>query len=135
MSDSPDRNARVLPPWVINLFFAVGIASSVAIRLLIVLNHVAREWVRPCWYLGVSGYLVFFAYRYLITRRRRRLIADCRLVEKLAAGEALSAEEQAALEYVVQSVAKSRENINYLAIFALSFAAIAADVLLSLMGK
>lgn len=128
-------NKHMLPAWCINSFFAVGIVSSVAIRLLIVFNHVARDWIRPAWYAGVSGYLVFFAYRYWISRRRRRLIERHGLIEKLAGGEPLTPDEKGALEYVVQSVYRSRESLNYLAIFALSFAAIAADLALSLAGR
>ncbi len=125
---------RILPGWVINAFFALGITSSVAIRLLIVFDHVARHLVRPAWYVGVSGYVIFFAYRYAITLRRRRLIREHGLIEKVAGGEPLGVEDREALGYVVQSVAKSRENVNYLVIFALSFAAIAADVCLTLFG-
>ncbi len=125
----------MLPAWCIDLFFAIGIASSVAIRLLIVFNHVARDWVRPTWYAGVSGYLVFFAYRYWISRRRKRRIERNRLIEKLASDEPLTPDEKAALEYVVQSVYKSRESLNYLVIFALSIAAIAADIALSLANR
>ncbi len=128
-------NRHILPSWVINLFFALGLLSSTAIRLLIIFDHVAREFVRPAWYVGVSGYVIFFAYRYAITRRRRRLIEQHDLVAKVKSGTELSTDEREALEYVLLSVSKSRENLNYLVIFAFSFMAIAADIILTLTGK
>ena len=129
------RNRHILPAFYINLFFAVGVASTACIRLLIVFNHVAQSLIRPTWYAGVAGYMVFFAYRCWITRRRRRLIEECGLVGKLERDEPLSAEEKEALQYVVLSVARSREVLNYFVIFALSFLAIAADLVLSLAGR
>ena len=85
---------------------------------------------RPVWYFGVTGYTVFFLYRYRISQRRKRTIEQSGIVEKLRAGEALTAEDREATLYLVNSIRKSPEDWNYLAIFALSVVAVILDLLI-----
>ena len=87
-------------------------------------------WVRPVWYFGVIGYLLFFVYRYYISLRRKRTIAQSDIMEKIRAGAALSAEDRDAALYLLNSIRRSPEDWNYLAIFILSIVAIGLDLLL-----
>jgi hypothetical protein len=121
----------MLPAVYINLFFAIGILSGLAIRSLIVFNHLNKDLIRPAWYFGVAGYMIFFAYRYVISQKRKRLIADAQLIEKLNTGQPLAEADREAVEYILLSISKSRENINYLFIFAMSLLAVLADVVLT----
>jgi hypothetical protein len=86
--------------------------------------------VRPVWYFGVIGYMLFFMYRYFISQRRKRTIAHSDIIEKIRDGVALSAEDREAALYLLKSVRASQEDWNYLAIFVLSIIAIALDLLL-----
>ena len=120
----------VLPESVIVTFFLLGALSSVAFRAIILFQKFGPAWVRPVWYFGVIGYMVFFIYRYGISLRRKRTIAQTNIIETLKGGAALSAEDREAALYLLSSIQKSREDWNYLAIFILSVVAIALDLML-----
>lgn len=121
---------RLLPKPIIVAFFLLGVLSSVAFRAIILFQKFNPQWVRPVWYFGVIGYMIFFMYRYGISLRRKRTIAQSKIIEKLRGGGLLSSEDREAALYLLSSVQKSREDWNYLAIFVLSIAAIAFDLLL-----
>jgi hypothetical protein len=120
----------VVPRWAVYLLFIVGVLSAVAFRALIVVGHVAPSYMRIVWYCGVTGYLIFFLYRYIISRRRKRIIRDVDLLSALEEGKALTADERKAMVYVVTSIDRSLETYNYYIIFALSLAAIGLDLYL-----
>ena len=121
---------KIVPKPVIVSFFLLGLLSSVAFRAIILLQKFSPAWVRPVWYFGVIGYMFFFMYRYYISLRRKRAIAQSDIIEKIRAGTMLDADDREAALYLLNSVRKSQEDWNYLAIFVLSIVAIAQDVLL-----
>lgn len=121
---------KVVPKPVIIGFFILGLLSSVAFRAIILLQNYKPGWVRPVWYFGVIGYMLFFMYRYYISQRRKHAIADSGIIEKIRTGATLSAEDREATLYLLNSVRASQEDWNYLAIFVLSIIAIALDLLL-----
>jgi hypothetical protein len=125
------RSPHTVPPLVINVFFLIGVISALSFRALIVFTHVSPQWFRPVWYLGTIGYLIFFLYRYWISHKRKNAIRQYGLLEKLRGGTSLSGEEREAVVYLLSSITKSREDLNYLFIFILSFLAVAADLILS----
>jgi len=49
----------IAPAHRIYGFFLLGLSTAIAFRALIVLDHVQPAWVRPVWYFGVLGNLVF----------------------------------------------------------------------------
>lgn len=122
---------HTVPSSVINLFFLIGVISAVSFRALIIFTHVHSEWFRPVWYIGTIGYVIFFLYRYWISHKRKRAIRQYALLDKLQGSDELSAEERQVLVYLLSSLAKSREDLNYLLIFFLSILAVAADLLMS----
>jgi hypothetical protein len=121
---------KIVPKPVIVGFFLVGLLSSVAFRAIILFQKYHPGWVRPMWYSGVVGYMVFFMYRYYISQRRKRAIAQTSVIDKIRDGAALNAEDREAALYLLNSISKSQEDWNYLAIFVLSILAIVLDFLL-----
>jgi len=115
---------------MINLFFLVGLVAACSFRILIVFSHTYQDLFRPVWYLGTVGYLFFFLYRYAISQKRKMAIEQYGLISKFKDGANLSAEDREVVIYLLSSLMKSRENINYLFIFGLSFLAIIADQIL-----
>ena len=126
---------QTVPPFVIYLFLVIGLISAVAFRLLTIINTFKPELMRPVWYFGVFGYILFFAYRYHISEKRKKAIRDNRLQEKVRAGADLSTEDRELIDYVLSSIIKSKENINYLFIFILSVLAVLADLALAMGGR
>ena len=121
---------KIVPKPVILAFFVLGLLSSLAFRAIILFQKFSPGWVRPVWYFGVIGYMLFFMYRYRISARRKRTIAQTNIIEKLNSGSPLSAEDREAALYLLNSIRKSPEDWNYLAIFVLSITAILLDLLL-----
>ncbi|MDD4956145.1 MAG: hypothetical protein PHH49_00540 [Candidatus Omnitrophica bacterium] len=125
-----EKPLRVMPPSVINLFFIIGILSALAFRALIIVNYMAPRYVRTVWYAGAIGYMLFFLYRFCITMRRKRVIKGRDIIRKVREGVPLSGEERKIAEFLLTSISRSREDLNYLFIFILSIVAIVADIIL-----
>jgi hypothetical protein len=126
MSTAP----KIIPKPVIIGFFVLGLLSSVAFRAIVLLQKYEPGWVRPVWYFGVLGYMLFFMYRYYISQRRKHAIAHTDIITKIRDGKNLNTEEREAALYLLKSVQASQEDWNYLAIFVLSIVTIALDLLL-----
>lgn len=125
---------KTVPTFVVYLFLVIGLLSAVAFRLLTIVNTFSPALLRPVWYFGVIGYIFFFAYRYHISEKRKNAIRANRLLDKIQGQEAITIEDRALIAYVLSSIIKSKENLNYLFIFVLSIAAVGVDILLALQG-
>lgn len=126
---------KTVSPWVIYLFLVIGLLSAVAFRLLTIINTFSPALMRPVWYFGVIGYIFFFAYRYHISEKRKNAIRANRLLEKIQGQGEITSEDRTLIAYVLSSIIKSKENLNYLFIFVLSIAAVGVDILLALQGR
>ena len=126
-----NQKPHVLPKYIIYGFFILGLVSAVAFRAIIVFQHIEPGWIRPVWYIGIVGYIFFFFYRYMITKKRKRAIDKFRLIEKVKANACLSDEDREVVLYLLSSIKSSLEDINYALIFLLSIAAIIADLVIS----
>ncbi|MEW6520444.1 MAG: hypothetical protein AB1461_13620 [Thermodesulfobacteriota bacterium] len=120
---------HTLPPVVINLFFVIGLMSALSFRALMAIQDLQPAMFRPVWYLGIIGYILFFGFRYSITEKRKKTISAFNLIEKLESGGELTQNDRQAVTYILSSLQKSRENLNYLFIFATSALAIFLDLL------
>ena len=127
-----ERNApHVVSKNLIYGFFVLGLISAIAFRAIIVLQRIEPAWIRPVWYIGTIGYFLFFLYRYIITRRRKKAIREFELIEKVKANACLTDQDRELVLYLLQSVKSSLEDVNYAIIFLLSVMAIIADIILS----
>ena len=108
--------------------FALGLATAIAVRSLLILDHIQPSWVRPVWYFAVLGNFIFFLYRYKITVRRKRAVRKHQLIEKLSSQQPLSPDDIKVLTYLLTSIKRSPENLNYLIISVFSVLAIAIDL-------
>ena len=115
---------------VIKMYFWVGLVSALLLRLVIIADHYGDVYARVLWYLGVLGYLWFFAHRYHIGKRRYGVIRDLGLLEKIERREALTEEDFEGLNYVMWSLSVSKERLNYLVIFTFSVIAIVLSLAL-----
>ena len=124
----PDKSVTLSPGYKIYGAFVLGLSTAIALRAIIVLEHVQPGWVRPAWYFAVLGNFLFFYYRYQITEKRKRAVRDHQLIEKIEALDSLSEEDREVLIYLLNSIRKSPEHLNYLIIFLFSLVAIAIDL-------
>jgi len=125
----PERTGPALaPPYLIYGAFALGLTTAIAFRVLIILQHLAPAWVRPVWYFAVVGNLAFFYFRYRIAGKRKRAVEVHGLIAKVEADTCFAPEEREALAYLLRSIRRSPENVNYLIISVFSIVAIGIDL-------
>ncbi|HDZ61895.1 MAG TPA: hypothetical protein ENH40_01960 [Nitrospirae bacterium] len=123
------KHFHTFPGYVIHGFLFVGLVSAFAFRSLIVFQRIEPSWVRPVWYAGVIGYIGFFLYRYTVTKRRKRVVKEYGLIDKVNADTCFSEEDRDAITFLLASIQRSREDINYLVIFLLSVLAVLTDLI------
>ena len=122
-----DNEFKVLPRWTIYLFLWIGLMAGIAVRSLMLLNRVnpvAAIWV---WRFAMFSYTVFFGYRYIITRRRRRIIVNHSLLARIGEAEDISPTTREATLYILRSITRSKELFNYAFICVLSIVALLLD--------
>ena len=130
MNKSEHKSPAVGSNYRIYGAMALGLATAIAFRLIIIINQIEPDWVRPVWYFAVLGNFLFFYYRYSISRKRKSAVRKHRLIEKVQNGTPMSEAERNALAYLLQSIDRSPESINYLIISVFSIIAIMMDIAL-----
>jgi len=118
---------KTLPLWLIQFTFWLGIFAGIAVRSLSLLNRVSPELGIWVWRFAMLSYTFFFGYRYLITKKRRRIIIKHDLISEIEASTALDPATQQATLYLLKSVIRSKELFNYAFICILSFVAVLLD--------
>ncbi|MDW7732583.1 MAG: hypothetical protein SCH66_09180 [Methanolobus sp.] len=116
----------------IQFYFWVGLVSAILLRLIIIADYYNGIMAKALFYLGVMGYLVFFAHRYHIATRRVGVLRNLELLKKVEEKRPLSDQDYEGLEYIMWSLSVSKERLNYLVIFAFSILAIAGSLMLDL---
>ena len=118
---------KVLPRWVIHFFLWLGLSAGIAVRSLMLLNRANPEAAIWVWRFAMFSYTIFFGYRYIIARRRRRVVTTYKLEQEIAAVEELDPQSRAATLYILRSITRSKELFNYAFICILSLIALALD--------
>ena len=113
----------------IQFYFWLGLVSATLLRLIIIADYYSGILSNALFYLGVIGYLVFFAHRYHVSTRRVGVLRNLELLEKISSKQQLSDKEYEGLEYVLWSLSVSKERLNYLTIFAFSIIAIVVSLM------
>jgi hypothetical protein len=116
-------------------FFWTGIVSTILYRAIIFFtdaNHVA---LRAIWYVGTIGFVIYFAHRYDIAKRRSSVIRELQLAEKIPQIKELSEQDRQGMEYLFATLQSSREKWNYYVIFASSILALLAGAWIDFFGK
>lgn len=128
MSSTTSNKIKIASNNKIYGYMLLGLTTSIAFRLLIILNHVEPAWVRPVWYFAVLGNLIFFYYRFKISRKRKDAVRNHQLINKIESGSSLNDKERHALIYLLHSIDRSKESFNYLIISIFSVFAIIMDI-------
>ena len=126
--NSQEHVPKRLPDWVTWLAFGVGLTGAISLRLILVAKAYWPHLIRLFWYVGVLGNMCFFLFRSFITYRRRHIILELDLLEKLRQMKPLQPIDYKALHYLVASLYISKERWNYFVIFLFSMLAISWDI-------
>lgn len=103
--------------WV---FFIIGMIATISIRAVTVLIHVKPVYGQLAWYIGVTGFLLYFIYKFRIDHFRHQLIVKRGLMEKISHGEKITAEDRRLIGSILCSLSSNKDRINYLLIFVSS---------------
>ncbi len=110
------------------IFFIIGIIATIAIRVVTVLIHMNPVYAKIAWYVGISGFFLFFVYKYRVSQARSGLIQDQHIMDKVNKQEKLSANDYSLIGSILCGLSSRKERINYMVIFGLSAVAIALAV-------
>ncbi len=133
--ESDSANVRIPAGYsmvTIKLYFWVGLISATLLRAILIADHYSDLLARVFWYLGIIGYIWFFAHRHHIAKRRFGVIKDLNLLGKIQAQEPLTEKDFEGLNYIMWSLSVSKERLNYLVIFTFSVIAIILSLVLDL---
>jgi hypothetical protein len=118
---------KVLPRWMIHLFLWIGLTAGIAVRSLMLLNRYNPKAAVWLWRFAMFSYTIFFGYRYIIARRRRRVVINHELIERVGESKDLDSITRDATVYILKSITRSKELFNYGFICFLSLLALILD--------
>ena len=102
------------------IFLFIGIIASLAMRLVVLFMHLNPFLAKAAWYVGISFFLVFFLYRYNVSRFRARSIEERSLVTKISDNKELAHDDRETIGKILCSLTSKKERINFAVIFILS---------------
>lgn len=126
-----NNNFSVLPKWVVLLFFWLGLTAAVCIRSLMLISRHSPEAAEWVWRFAMVAYAIFFGYRLAIGKRRRNIILHQKLIAEVKQAEGLAPDSRQAMLYILLSIVRSKELVNYGVICILSIIALLLDFLLA----
>ena len=122
-------------PKPIRLFyFWIGLAATVAYRLIIVFSFYSSVWVKISWYVGTLGFILYFWHRYRIQDKRARLVEEHDLVNAVKATKYKNDEQKQAMNYIVKTTLTSKARWNSLIIFVLTVLALVVGIIMDLVA-
>lgn len=98
-------------------FFIIGLVAIVAVRAVTILAHVKPFYGQIAWYIGVLGFILYFAYKYKIDRSRAASIRQNGLIEKMMQGRSIEKEDREMIGAVLCAISSRKDSISYLMIF------------------
>lgn len=116
----------------IQLYFWVSLVSAIALRVIIIADYYNGHIARLLFYLGVIGYMAFFAHRYRIANRRAGVLNELELLDKIEKKEELTKKDIDGLKYIMWSLSVSKKRLKYLIIIVFSMIAIMISIILDL---
>jgi hypothetical protein len=106
-------------------FFVVGLIATVALRVIEPLNSINPLYGKIAWYVGISGFILFFLYKYRVLQGQSRMIEESGLKERLSTHSKLSRADFELMSGILCSQYNWKERVSFIAIFGLSAVALA----------
>ena len=102
------------------VFFIIGLVAIIAVRAVTILEHIKPIYGKMAWYLGILGFVIYFAYKFKVDNNRVKLIKERGLMSKISNGDAIEKEDRIAISSILCALSSGMDRINYLVIFASS---------------
>ncbi|MBU2541227.1 MAG: hypothetical protein KJ593_04935 [Candidatus Omnitrophica bacterium] len=118
------RLKRCKEPLASWLFFSIAIIAVISLRAVNIFIDFNPLIAKTLWYVGVTGFLVFFIYKFHHHNILHRELNKTNLVEKLLSKEKLSEHDYEVLGTILCSLSSKKDKINYFLIFFFSAVAL-----------
>lgn len=112
------------------MYFWLGLIATFSYRIIIILNFFEPTWVKVAWYVGTVGFIFYFWSRYKVVKQFSFLIKEEQLVSAVKNVSGVSPEQKKALSFIVETLSKTKAQINYIMIFIMSAVALLAAIIL-----
>lgn len=116
-------------------YFWAGIVATFCYRAIVVVNNYSHFWAQTFWYIGTTGFIIYFIHRYKISEKRAKIIQEYQLENKIQDSKELSDKDKVALEYIFETLRSSKEKWNSIFIFVASFVGLILGIYLDFFNK
>lgn len=123
--DCGEKN-RCRDSFVSWLFFLVGVVATIAVRAVTLLDLHNPIYGKIAWYIGVSGFFLFFIYKFKIESSRSRVMRRSGIYRKIHNHEKLDPDDYRLVGSILCSLRSKKDLINYILIFSTSIFALVA---------
>jgi len=95
----------------------VGLIATIAIRAVNLVIDISSFWAKALWYIGITGFLLYFLYKFRQDRRLIRKIEELKISAKLAKSDKLNDTDYQFLSALMCKLRSRKDAINYFFIF------------------
>ena len=102
------------------IFLFVGLIATISIRLVNFVLDFDVVWAKIFWYIGISGFTIYFIYKFRQYKMLQQELDKSGLLEKLTCKDKLSDDEYGVLKNVLCQLGSRNTAVNYFFIFLTS---------------
>jgi hypothetical protein len=95
----------------------VGLIATIAIRAVNLVIDISSFWAKALWYIGITGFLLYFLYKFRQDRRLIRKIEELKISAKLTKSDKLNDTDYQFLRALMCKLRSRKDAINYFFIF------------------
>ncbi len=116
------------------IFFVLGLIGALGFRMILLLNKINYLFASIAWYTAIFSYLFFYGYRLYIEDKRRKIIINNQLREKLNNRE-LSREDRDRIKTLLDSILVSKLKWNFFILFILTILAFIMQIIVDVFFR
>ncbi len=114
------------------IFFGLGLIGGIGFRIVLILNKIDPIYANISWYVASISYLFFYGYRLHIEGRRRKIITENELSEKILNNN-LTQDEKQKIKIILDSILVSKFNWNLIILLVLTIFSIIIQVVVDII--
>lgn len=115
------------------LFFLTAIIATIALRIIEPLNNFDPIFGKIAWYIGVSGFFIFFMYKFIVDHKRSKLIKKQDIANKIRYNRKLNHDDYELLNGVLCRLLSNKDKLNFFFISFFSVLALLIAIYFDLM--
>ncbi len=121
-----------LASWI---FFFIALVAVISLRAMSIFINSSPMFAKMLWYVGVSGFLIFFIYKFRYDQILQRELEKTDLKDKLLSKKELTEHDKEVLGTIVCKLSSKKDKINYFFIFVSSGLALAIAIFVDFIKK